>query len=51
MNMCGQFGGVVTASLKSWVAAHYGWTPSFPVASGLAICGAVAWLAVDPLAN
>jgi MFS transporter, ACS family, glucarate transporter len=48
MNMCGQFGGVVTASLTPWIAAHYGWTHSFLVAAGLAICGAMAWLAVDP---
>ncbi len=48
MNMCGQFGGVVTASLTPWIAAHYGWTPSFLVAAALAICGALAWLAVDP---
>lgn len=48
MNMCGQFGGVVTASLTPWVASHYGWTASFLLAGALAVCGAVAWLAVDP---
>ncbi len=48
MNMFGQFGGVITASLTPWVAAHYGWTPSFLLAAGLAICGSLAWLAVDP---
>ncbi len=48
MNMCGQFGGVVTASLTPWIALHYGWTPSFLVAAALAIVGAVAWIAVDP---
>jgi MFS transporter, ACS family, glucarate transporter len=48
MNMCGQFGSVVTASLTPWIAAHYGWTPSFLVAAGLAVCGGAAWLAVDP---
>ena len=37
MNMGGQFGGVVTASLTPWIAAHFGWTPSFLVAAGLAI--------------
>jgi len=48
MNMCGQFGGVVTSSLTPWVAAHYGWNASFLLAAGLAICGSLAWLTVDP---
>jgi ACS family glucarate transporter-like MFS transporter len=48
MNMLGQFGGVVTASLTPWVAAHYGWTPSFLLAAGLAIVGSLCWLLVDP---
>jgi ACS family glucarate transporter-like MFS transporter len=48
MNMGGQFGGVVTASLTPLVAAHYGWTTSFLVAAGLAFCGSLAWLLVDP---
>jgi ACS family glucarate transporter-like MFS transporter len=48
MNMGGQFGGVVTASLTPLVAAHYGWTTSFLVAAGLAMCGSLAWLLVDP---
>jgi ACS family glucarate transporter-like MFS transporter len=48
MNMIGQFGGVVTASLTPLVAARYGWTASFLVAAGLALCGSLAWLLVDP---
>jgi len=48
MNMGGQFGGVVTASLTPWVATHYGWTPSFLLAAGLAWCGSLVWLLVDP---
>jgi MFS transporter, ACS family, glucarate transporter len=48
MNMCGQFGSVITASLTPWIAAHYGWTASFRVAGALALCGSLAWLAVDP---
>jgi ACS family glucarate transporter-like MFS transporter len=48
MNMGGQFGGVVTASLTPLVAAHYGWTTSFLLAAGLALCGSLAWLLVDP---
>ena len=48
MNMIGQFGGVVTASLTPWVAKEFGWTPSFLLAAGLAIVGSLCWLAVDP---
>jgi ACS family glucarate transporter-like MFS transporter len=48
MNMVGQFGGVTTASLTPWVAAHYGWTTSFLVAAVLAVLGGLAWLLVDP---
>jgi ACS family glucarate transporter-like MFS transporter len=48
MNMGGQFGGVVTASLTPLVAAHYGWTASFLVAAAMALCGSLAWLLVDP---
>jgi MFS transporter, ACS family, glucarate transporter len=48
MNMGGQFGGVVTASLTPWIAAHYGWTASFLTAAVMAVCSALAWLLVDP---
>lgn len=48
MNMGGQFGAVVTASLTPLIAAHFGWTTSFLVAAGLALCGSSAWLLVDP---
>jgi len=48
MNMLGQFGGVITASLTPWIAMHYGWTPSFLVAAVLAIVGSLCWLLVDP---
>ena len=49
MNMGGQMGGVVTASLTPWIAARFGWTASFRVAAGLCLVGALSWLAVDPL--
>jgi MFS transporter, ACS family, glucarate transporter len=49
MNMGGQIGGAVTASLTPWIAARYGWTASFLVASALCLLGALSWLAVDPL--
>ena len=48
MNMGGQFGGVVTASLTPWIALHFGWTPSFLVAAGMAVASGLAWLLVDP---
>ena len=49
MNMGGQIGGAVTASLTPWIAARYGWTTSFLVAAALCLLGALSWLAVDPL--
>jgi len=48
MNMGGQFGGVVTASLTPLIQAHYGWTASFLVAAVLVLVGSLAWLLVDP---
>jgi len=48
MNMGGQIGGALTGSLTPWIAAQYGWTASFLVAAGLAVLGAICWLAVDP---
>jgi len=48
MNMGGQFGGALTASLTPWIAKNYGWTASFLVAAALSVAGAVAWLAVKP---
>jgi MFS transporter, ACS family, glucarate transporter len=51
MNMGGQFGGAVTASLTPWIAARYGWTASFLVAAALCLLGAISWLAVDPSAR
>jgi len=48
MNMGGQIGGAVTASLTPWIADHFGWTASFLVAAGLCAIGSVAWLLVNP---
>lgn len=48
MNMGGQIGGAVTASLTPWVAAHFGWTASFLVAASLCFAGSLAWLVVNP---
>jgi len=48
MNMGGQLGGTLTASLTPLIAEHYGWTASFLVAAGLCAAGALAWLWVHP---
>jgi len=48
MNMGGQFGGALTASLTPAIAQQYGWTSSFLVAALLSVLGAIAWLLVDP---
>jgi ACS family glucarate transporter-like MFS transporter len=48
MNMGGQIGGAVTASLTPFIASHLGWTASFLVAATLSAAGALAWLLVDP---
>jgi ACS family glucarate transporter-like MFS transporter len=48
VNMGGQIGGALTASLTPWIAQHFGWTTSFAVAAGMAIVGALSWLLVHP---
>ena len=48
MNMGGQFGGALTASLTPAIAQQYGWKSSFLVAAVLSVAGAIAWLLVDP---
>jgi MFS transporter, ACS family, glucarate transporter len=48
MNMGNQIGGMITASLTPWIALHFGWSAAFFVAAALCICGALAWLFVDP---
>ena len=48
MNMGGQIGGAITASLTPVIANHFGWTASFLVAAGLCAAGALAWLFVQP---
>jgi len=48
MNMGGQIGGAVTASLTPWIAARFGWTTSFATAAAIALLGAAAWLLVHP---
>ncbi|MBT9332659.1 MFS transporter [Paracidobacterium acidisoli] len=48
INMGGQIGGAVTASLTPWIAQRYGWTTSFAIAAVLAIFSALCWLTVRP---
>lgn len=48
MNMGGQIGGIVTASLTPLIAHEFSWTASFLVAAALCAAGSLAWLAVDP---
>jgi ACS family glucarate transporter-like MFS transporter len=48
MNMGGQVGGAVTASLTPWIAEHFGWTASFLVAASVCLAGSLAWLLVNP---
>jgi len=48
MNMGGQIGGAVTASLTPWIASRYGWSASFLTAASLCVLGALCWLLVDP---
>jgi MFS transporter, ACS family, glucarate transporter len=48
VNMGGQIGGAITASLTPWIAQRYGWTTSFSTAAALAVIGAICWLIVHP---
>jgi MFS transporter, ACS family, glucarate transporter len=48
VNMGGQIGGAVTASLTPWIAQRYGWTTSFTTAAALAVVCAICWVAVHP---
>lgn len=48
MNMGGQIGGALTASLTPAIAAHWGWTASFLVAAGLCAIGSLLWAFVIP---
>lgn len=48
MNMGGQFGGALTASLTPVIANHLGWNASFLAAAALCAAGALAWIPVNP---
>jgi MFS transporter, ACS family, glucarate transporter len=47
MNMGGQIGGAVTASLTPLIAKHFDWATSFYAAAGLCAVGSLLWLMVD----
>jgi ACS family glucarate transporter-like MFS transporter len=47
MNMGGQLGGALTASLTPWIAEKFGWTSSFMVAAVLCFVGGLCWLLVQ----
>jgi len=48
VNIGGQIGGALTASLTPWIAQRFGWTMSFAVAAVLALVGAACWFNVHP---
>jgi ACS family glucarate transporter-like MFS transporter len=48
VNSCGMAGAVLTAIATPWLGDHLSWTSAFLVAGGVALAGAVAWLAIDP---
>jgi ACS family glucarate transporter-like MFS transporter len=48
VNMGGQMGGAVTASLTPWVAQRFGWSASFAISAALALLGALCWITVHP---
>ncbi len=48
VNMGGQVGGAICASLTPWIAQRFGWTTSFAIAAALAVVGAICWTTVHP---
>ena len=48
MNMGGQIGAAVTASLTPYLAGRYGWVSAFVFAAAIAAAGGVLWLFIDP---
>jgi MFS transporter, ACS family, glucarate transporter len=48
VNMGGQVGGALCASLTPWIAQRFGWTAAFSIAAILAAVGAICWTTVHP---
>jgi ACS family glucarate transporter-like MFS transporter len=51
MNMGGQLGGVVVASLTPMLAHSLGWSAPFLSSAAVALAGAAAWMFIDPNAE
>jgi len=47
MNMLGNIGGAVAATVVTYTAAHYGWNVPFLLTAGLCLLAAVLWLKID----
>ena len=47
MNMLGNIGGAVAATVVTYTAAHYGWNVPFLVTASLCVIAAVLWLKID----
>jgi ACS family glucarate transporter-like MFS transporter len=48
MNMWGQLGGTLVASVTPLLADYLGWSGSFIFTAAVALLGALAWLPIDP---
>lgn len=47
MNMLGNFGGAVAATVVTYTATHYGWNVPFLLTAALCLIAAVLWLKID----
>lgn len=47
MNMLGNIGGAVAATVVTYTAAHYGWNVPFLVTASLCVIAALLWLKID----
>ena len=47
MNMLGNIGGAVAATVVTYTAAHYGWNVPFLLTASLCVIAAVLWLKID----
>ena len=47
MNMLGNIGGAVAATVVTYTAARYGWNVPFMMTAGLCLIAAVMWLKID----
>jgi sugar phosphate permease len=47
MNMLGNFGGAIAATVVTYTAAHYGWNVPFLITAVLCLIAAALWLRID----